>query len=153
MGRIIVSIQKLLPSSQEKPMWHSFQLQLHWGWGSISNEISIWSICKSARNQNTNSCDVLPANASNNLWILDFMLDLLVISLGGVYNHLWHFQLHHINQYFFWFLFSRNCCVELLWQTPMANFFYRLLRQTPIPKLLSRPAPADCYDNQPLLLL
>jgi hypothetical protein len=31
-------------------------------------------------------CDVLPGNASNNLLILDFMLGLLDISSGGIYN-------------------------------------------------------------------
>jgi hypothetical protein len=29
-------------------------------------------------------CDVLPGNASNNLWILDFMLCLLDKSSGGI---------------------------------------------------------------------
>jgi hypothetical protein len=29
-------------------------------------------------------CDVLPGNASNNLWILDLMLGLLDISSGGI---------------------------------------------------------------------
>jgi hypothetical protein len=31
-----------------------------------------------------NYCDVLPGNASSNLWILDFMLGLLVMSSGGI---------------------------------------------------------------------
>jgi hypothetical protein len=35
-----------------------------------------------------------PVNTSNNLWILDFMLDLLVISLGGIYNWFLHSQSH-----------------------------------------------------------
>jgi hypothetical protein len=32
----------------------------------------------------TKYCDVLAGNASSNLWILDFMLDLLDISSGGI---------------------------------------------------------------------
>jgi hypothetical protein len=39
-------------------------------------------------------CDVFPVNTSNNLRVADFMLDLLVISLGGIYNWLLHSQSH-----------------------------------------------------------
>jgi hypothetical protein len=87
------------------------------------------------------------------LWVADFVSRFIGYTLGGVYNHLLitlPITSHEPAT-------SSGSSSAPSWRKPLLrifrdellviNSFCRLLWRTPIPKLLSRPALADCYHQ------